>query len=83
MLLVASKLAIIFTILTTVGIITLICFTILLAIGFLWYLCKGTYMHIGRFEISTNAINWRAIGLCFSFTVSLGIWAIILEILIN
>lgn len=83
MLLVASKLAIIFTILTTVGIITLICFAFLLAIGFLWYLCKGTCMHIGRFEISANAINWRAIGFCFSFTVSLGIWAIILEILIN
>lgn len=86
MLLVASKLAIIFTILTTVGIApstSLILFACLLAIGFLWYLCKGTCMHIGRFEISANAINWRAIGLCFSFTVSLGIWAIILEILIN
>lgn len=83
MLLVASKLAIICTILTTVCIITLICFAFLLAIGFLWYLCKGTCMHIGRFEISANAINWGAIGFWFSFTISLGIWTIILEILIN
>lgn len=83
MLLVAYKLAIICTILTTIGIIALICFALLLGIGFLWYLCKGTCMHIGRFEISANAINWRAIGFWFSFTVSLGIWTIILEILIN
>lgn len=81
MLVVASKLSIICTILAIVGTAVLIGLITLLGIGFLWYKFKGTCMTIGNCKLSINNINWVAVGFLLSFTVSLDIWAIILAAL--